>query len=109
VIEACPKCVDADADGPKPQTGSSLETIRYMVIGGLGITVLPRSSAENREASGEPLLAKPFAAPAPQRRIAMVWRKTFPRMKAIEKLREAIIGSGIKGVTLLRDAKPQEE
>jgi LysR family transcriptional regulator, hydrogen peroxide-inducible genes activator len=109
VIEACPKCIDADAEGPKPQTGSSLETIRYMVTGGLGITVLPRASVENRESAAETLLSKPFAAPAPQRRIAMVWRKTFPRLKAIEKLREGILDSGIRGVTLLRDATPQEE
>lgn len=109
VIEACPKCLDADADGPKPQTGSSLETIRHMVASGLGITVLPRSSSENRERESTHLLSKPFAPPAPHRRIALVWRKTFPRMRAIEKLREFILASGMKGVTYLKDAVRQEE
>lgn len=104
VIEACPKCVDPDRDTPRPQSGSSLETIRHMVVGGLGITVLPRSSAENRPDDRSRLLAKPFVAPAPQRRIALVWRKTFPRRQAIEQLHQAILDSGMNGVSMLRDA-----
>lgn len=104
VIEACPKCVDPDRDTPLPQSGSSLETIRHMVVGGLGITVLPRSSAENRPEDRSRLLAKPFVPPAPQRRIALVWRKTFPRRQAIEQLHQAILDSGMNGVSMLRDA-----
>jgi LysR family hydrogen peroxide-inducible transcriptional activator len=101
VIEACPKCLDADAEAGHPQTGSSLETIRHMVVGGLGITVLPQSSADNRPEDRSRLLSKPFAAPAPHRRIALVWRKTFPRRKAIAALRDAILDSGMKGVRYL--------
>jgi LysR family hydrogen peroxide-inducible transcriptional activator len=108
VIEACPKCVDADADGPKPQTGSSLETIRHMVVSGLGITVLPRSSVDNRPEDSL-LISRPFVPPAPTRRIALVWRKTFPRRKAIALLREAILESGIKGVTKLPDEDAPRE
>lgn len=105
VIEACPKCLDADAEAGHPQTGSSLETIRHMVVGGLGITVLPQSSTENRPEDRARLLAKPFAAPAPHRRIALVWRKTFPRRKAIAALRDAILDCGMKGVRYLPDEK----
>lgn len=99
VIEACPKCVDAD--GPMPQTGSSLETIRYMVAGGLGLTVLPRSSVENRAEEPGLLVALPFAGKAPSRRIGLVWRKTFPRIKAITALHDAIIASPMRGVHFL--------
>lgn len=109
VIDACPKCVDPDAVGPKPQTGSSLETIRHMVAGGLGITVLPKSSVENRPLEDASLVvAKPFAAPAPSRRIALVWRKTYPRIKAIAALRDAILASPIRGVDRLPDAEKTE-
>lgn len=100
VIEACPKCVDDEGNGPRPQSGSSLETIRHMVVSGLGITVLPCSSVENRP-DDSLLIAKPFVPPAPNRRIALVWRKTFPRRKAITELREAILESGMRGVTYL--------
>ena len=109
VSEACPKCVDPEASGPRPQTGSSLETIRHMVAGGLGLTVLPRSSVENRPAEEVPLLvARPFANKAPSRRIALVWRRTFPRFKAIQALREAILASPMRGVNFLPEAQPSE-
>lgn len=108
VIEACPKCVDVDADGPRPQTGSSLETIRHMVVSGLGITVLPRSSIDNRPEDSL-LIAKPFVPPAPQRRIALVWRKTFPRRKAVDVLRAAVLDSGLNGVRFLPDAEPSKD
>jgi len=109
VIEACPKCIDPDSEGPKPHTGSSLETIRHMVASGLGITVVPRSSVENRPAEPTLLVARPLAKPAPQRRIVLAWRKTFPRVKAIVALRDAILDSGMKGVTFVAQAQPERK
>lgn len=109
VIEACPKCVDPDSAGPRPHTGSSLETIRHMVASGLGITVVPRSSVENRPAEPAALVARPLAKPAPSRRIVLAWRKTFPRVKAIAALRDAILASGMKGVQFVAPAQPPGE
>lgn len=106
VIEACPKCVDPDSEGPRPHTGSSLETIRHMVASGLGITVVPRSSVENRPADPAMLVARPLAKPEPSRRIVLAWRKTFPRLKAIAALRSAILGSGMKGVHFVPASQP---
>ncbi len=105
VVEACPKCVEPEAGTPMPHTGSSLETIRYMVASGLGITVVPRSSVENRPADPKLLVWRPLAKPAPHRRIALAWRRSFPRGKAIAVLREAILGSGMKGVKFLPHEK----
>jgi LysR family hydrogen peroxide-inducible transcriptional activator len=107
VIQACPKCVDAEG-GARPQTGSSLETIRHMVATGLGITVLPRSSVENRPDESGLFLVRPFQAKAPSRRVSLVWRKTFPRLRAVEALRNAILDSPMKGVRLLPD-EPRSE
>jgi LysR family transcriptional regulator, hydrogen peroxide-inducible genes activator len=106
VIEACPKCIDPDSDGPRPHTGSSLETIRHMVASGLGITVVPRSSVDNRSDESSLLVARPLAKPEPARRIVLAWRKTFPRLKAIAALRGAILGSGMKGVQFVAQAQP---
>jgi LysR family hydrogen peroxide-inducible transcriptional activator len=105
VVEACPKCLEMDADAPKAHTGSSLETIRHMVTGGLGITVVPRSSVDNRP-DDKLLVAKPLVKPAPHRRIGLAWRKSFPRMKAIAALREGILRCGMKGVEFLPGEKP---
>ncbi|MGQ0501456.1 MAG: hydrogen peroxide-inducible genes activator [Panacagrimonas sp.] len=105
VIQACPKCVDQESGAPRPLTGSSLETIRYMVAGGLGLTVLPRSSVENRPASeAAMLIARPFSGKVPSRQIGLVWRKTFPRMKAIAALRDTILSCPMQGVKFRPDA-----
>jgi LysR family hydrogen peroxide-inducible transcriptional activator len=107
VIEACPKCIDPDSEGPRPHTGSSLETIRHMVASGLGITVVPRGSVENRPDEPTLLVARPLAKPEPQRRIVLAWRRTFPRAKAITALRAAILESGMKGVQFTAQAQPE--
>lgn len=107
VIQACPKCIDPDSDGPRPHTGSSLETIRHMVASGLGITVVPRSSVENRPSEPTLLVSRPLARPAPSRRVVLAWRKTFPRVKAITALRAAIIESGMKGVQFIPQAQTE--
>jgi LysR family hydrogen peroxide-inducible transcriptional activator len=103
VIQACPKCIEQDAGTPRPMTGSSLETIRHMVASGLGITVVPKSSVENRGREEEALVARPFVAPAPSRRVALIWRKTYPRMAAVRAVRAAILQSNLGGVERLRE------
>ena len=85
VTQACP---ELSRKGEILQ-GNSLETIRNMVASNLGITVLPCSATAERYHN--PLLRViPFANPAPTRRIAIVWRKSFVRLEAVEKIAEAI-------------------
>jgi len=97
VAEACP---DLERKGADIQHGTSLETIRNMVASGLGITVLPASANSARYRS--PLLKIiPFTKPAPSRRIALAWRKSFARTQVIEVLAKAIGKTGINGVKLL--------
>lgn len=97
VVEACP---ELNRKGAEIQQGTSLETIRNMVASGLGITVLPASANSARYRS--PLLKTiPFAKPAPSRRIALAWRKSFARTQAIDALAQAITEARPTGVTLL--------
>lgn len=84
--------------------GGSLETIRQMVAGGVGITVLPSTSIAAGSAAEDLIRVRPFAKPVPQRRIAIVWRKSFPRPQAIEAIRQAILACDLPGVTKLRPA-----
>lgn len=70
--------------------GSSLETLRHMVASGLGITILPLSAAESALYSSELLVTRPFTEPSPSRTVALAWRASFPRHKAIDALRKAI-------------------
>ena len=100
VIEACPKCIEPDSSHSRSLTGSSLETIRYMVASGLGITVAPRAAMEGRDASPD-LVGVDLAEPTPHRRVAILFRRGFPRMEALRVLREAVLASGMRGVRWL--------
>ncbi len=85
VTQACP---ELSRKGEILQ-GNSLETIRNMVASNLGITVLPCSATAARY--NNPLIKViPFIAPAPTRRIAIAWRKSYVRLDAVEKIAEAI-------------------
>lgn len=111
VLEVCPELMrfsSSSAEGiQKTFEGSSLETIRHMVASGVGITVLPASAVPDTAARKKDLIVyRPFAAPVPDRRVALVWRKSYLRAAAIETLRQTIIGSKLHGVTML-DAKPE--
>jgi LysR family hydrogen peroxide-inducible transcriptional activator len=64
---------------------TSLPTLAQMVAGGAGITLLP-SLAVPTEARRARLRVRPFAAPAPKRTIALVWRKRSPLIGALEAL-----------------------
>ena len=99
VAEACP---ELQRRGGEVLQGNSLETIRNMVASGLGITVLPASADTPRYRS--PLLkVVPFKAPPPSRRIALAWRKSYAREKAIAVLAESIRLSKIAGATFLSE------
>ncbi|MBR0567546.1 hydrogen peroxide-inducible genes activator [Azoarcus sp. L1K30] len=97
VLEVCPHCRNV---GGLQRTleGSSLETIRYMVATGLGVTVLPSSAADGLDAHNPMVAVRPFAHPEPSRRVALAWRVTYPRNGAIDILRTAIFDSNLPGV-----------
>ncbi len=85
VTQACP---ELSRRGEVLQ-GNSLETIRNMVASNLGITVLPCSATAERY--NNPLIKViPFTSPAPTRRIAIAWRKSFVRLETVEKIVDAI-------------------
>jgi len=93
VLEACPACV------PKPGLigdlahtveGSSLETIRHMVVSGLGVTVIPCTAAGAHSYSQRLLSIRRFNKPIPTRTIALAWRVSFTRSKVIDVLNKSI-------------------
>jgi LysR family transcriptional regulator, hydrogen peroxide-inducible genes activator len=80
--------------------GGSIETIRQMVAGGVGVTVLPATSASG-SGPGDLIRFLPFAKPAPTRRVGLAWRRSFPRPEAIEALRKSILACNLPQVTKL--------
>ncbi len=80
--------------------GGSLETIRQMVAGGVGVTVLPSTSIGG-SASSDLIRVLPFARPTPTRRVGLAWRRSFPRPEAIEALRKSILACNLSQVEKL--------
>ncbi len=105
VLEACPACVPRSGiEGDLPHTveGGSLETIRHMVVSGLGVTVLPCTAAGADRYSQRLLEIRRFANPVPSRRIALAWRVSFPRPKVIDLLRDSIAACQLSCVSRIK-------
>ncbi|WP_419533999.1 hydrogen peroxide-inducible genes activator [Endozoicomonas sp.] len=92
VLEACPMLAskkEAGSDGSGIEA-TSLETIRHMVASGMGISVLPQYAVVDHHYAPNILSTRPFCAPSPSRTVALAWRASFPRPKAIDVLSNAL-------------------
>lgn len=102
VLEVCPEYArfSSDTEGiRKSFEGSSLETIKYMVAAGMGVTVVPQLSVPTEKQAHVAYI--PFSPPIPTRRVVLVWRRTFTRYEAIAALRNAIYACPLDGVQRL--------
>ncbi len=102
VLEVCPEYArfSSDAEGiRKSFEGSSLETIKYMVSSGMGVTVVPRLSVPEEVQTH--IRYVPFSGAAPTRRVVLAWRRTFTRYEAIAALRNCIYACALPGVQRL--------
>ena len=93
LLEACPVLVnqkDGATDGGGIEA-TSLETIRHMVASGMGVSVLPQSAVVDHHYAPNLLSTRPFRQPVPGRTVALAWRASFPRPKAIDALTDALL------------------
>lgn len=76
--------------------GSSLETLKYMVASGLGLTVLPLSAAGTGLAeASDSLVWRKLDEPGAHRTVALAWRTSYPRHGLMELLNQGIRGCQI--------------
>lgn len=96
VLKVCPALNRSAQNGlQKTLESSSLETIRHMVASGMGVTVLPCTATRLHSPSDSLLAYRPFTRPVPARVISLAWRKSFPRPRAIEALRQAVLAANL--------------
>jgi LysR family transcriptional regulator, hydrogen peroxide-inducible genes activator len=101
VMEACPACrsdVFTKNTIQKTLEGSSIETIRQMVMAGSGVTVLPSSSISEHDEENSMLEYRPFSRPVPKREVALAYRDSYPRKKLIKLVMDSIARCKFSGL-----------
>jgi LysR family hydrogen peroxide-inducible transcriptional activator len=90
--QALEVCSRVDVKEAEDFRATSLETLRQMVVAGLGVTLLPEMAVESPFGSQRGLTVRQFAKPAPSRTVGAVWRKTTTRGAAINAVCDLIEG-----------------
>jgi LysR family hydrogen peroxide-inducible transcriptional activator len=88
--QALEVCSRVDVREVEDFRATSLETLRQMVVAGLGITLLPELAVESPFGAQRGLAMRPFAKPVPTRNIGAVWRKSSTRTVAIAEICQVI-------------------
>jgi LysR family transcriptional regulator, hydrogen peroxide-inducible genes activator len=86
-LELCSRVAVREAEDFR---ATSLETLRQMVVAGLGVTLLPELAVETPFGSQRGLTIRQFAKPAPTRTVGAVWRKSSTREAAIEAVCDVV-------------------
>jgi LysR family hydrogen peroxide-inducible transcriptional activator len=84
--------------------GTSLPTLVQMVAGGLGVTLLPEAAAAALIQPRGPVVAVPFASPAPGRTLGLAWRTSSARLREFRLLAETLRGEADAFLGKLRRA-----
>jgi len=69
---------------------TSLETLRYMVAEGIGMTLLPELAIPKRTTKSDSIKYIPFANPSPYRRIGLLFRRHTSRKTTMENIAKII-------------------
>jgi LysR family hydrogen peroxide-inducible transcriptional activator len=85
-LQACSPTQRHKANSPSQIEATSLATLVQMVEAGLGIALLPEMAIKSQWLTQGRVLAKPLAAPAPQRQIALVMRATHTRREVEDEM-----------------------
>jgi LysR family hydrogen peroxide-inducible transcriptional activator len=90
--QALEVCSRVDIREPEDFRATSLETLRQMVIAGLGITLMPELAVESPFGSQRGLAVRQFVKPVPKRTVGAVWRKSSTRGAAIQAVCDVVHG-----------------
>jgi LysR family hydrogen peroxide-inducible transcriptional activator len=84
--QALAVCQLSNASEIKNFRASSLETLRYMVASGRGVTLFPQLAIRQYDN----IVYIPFAEPRPRRKISMLWRTTSAKHDLLQKMAEML-------------------
>ena len=70
---------------------TSLETLIQLVKADFGVTLVPALAMRGSWTSGSGVVAQPLKAPGASRRISLVYRRSFPRVAALQAFADTIL------------------
>ncbi len=88
--QALEVCSAAGANENARFHASSLETLRYMVGEGMGMTLMPQLAIPKKQKKGDMIQYIAFNDPKPNRRVGLLYRKGSYREETFKKIKEAI-------------------
>jgi LysR family hydrogen peroxide-inducible transcriptional activator len=91
--QALEVCSRIDVREAEDFRATSLETLRHMVVAGLGVTLMPELAVESPFGSQRGLVIRQFTKPAPARTVGAVWRKSTTRGAAIDAVCGILAGA----------------
>lgn len=112
VIALCPECghdLTVRGESRVMLEGGSLETIRHMVASGMGVTVLPGTAAGAHRHTERLTRIRRFTDPVPTRHVALAWRKSFTRPRAVQCIIDAVHACNLSGVRMHQPQHPPAE
>jgi LysR family hydrogen peroxide-inducible transcriptional activator len=81
-------CFAAGAEEDKRFSATSLETLRYMIASGTGLTLMPELATQNRD--DDKIIYRHFIGKEPYRKIVLLTRKTSVENKSLVRIAEVI-------------------
>jgi LysR family hydrogen peroxide-inducible transcriptional activator len=93
--QALEVCSRIDVREAEDFRATSLETLRHMVVAGLGVTLMPELAVESPFGSQRGLVIRQFTKPAPARTVGAVWRKSTTRGAAIDAVCGVLAGATV--------------
>ena len=96
--QALEVCANVGATEMRGFRATSLETLRQMVVSGVGVTLLPTLAAEANMHEGSDIHIVPFDDPRPFREVGIFYRVPSPRKALFRQLGEAIAHSLPRGL-----------
>lgn len=88
--QALDVCFMAGATENAAFHASSLETLRFMVAEGMGMTLMPELAVPKKQTKKDAIRYLPFKKPQPSRRIGLLYRKGSYREEAFRNIQELI-------------------
>ena len=90
VRDVCAAAGHSDPTGMGDLRTASLETLLQLVGAGFGCTLVPALAIRGSWTTDAGVIARPIAGSSASRRVAMVYRRSYPRVDTLERLARLI-------------------